>query len=454
MKVVSDPTTPLETANVAIASLVGPLASIGVLTVLVIFMSMVREDLRDRFVRLAGTSQVTLTTRTLDELGTRISRYLLLNALINSSFGLIVGLGLFAVGVHYAALWGLLAALLRFIPYIGVLIAAAAPIGLAVAQFPTWTQPGIVIALFVCVELLIDNVVEPLVYGHNAGITPVALLLAAMFWGWIWGLPGLVLSVPLTVCLAVLGKFVPPLEPLWILLGNDASLASSVRYYQRLLAGDLDEATEVIDEYQKEHTLVETFDDVLLPALAQSERDRKHDDITESQQELIWKTTDQFVDDLTADLAVVIAADDSAAPKAKLVVVGVPILDRNDELALKMLSRIVPSNVLVDFTATIMLTGELLSTLESNPPDAICISALGPGGVAQVRYVCKRVRQGFPTLPIIVGRWAFHGDAEKMTATTKERGASHIFTRLVDALDVIGRLQPHRMAPFAVTSST
>ncbi len=236
VKLVADPTSPLQTIQLAVTSLAGPLASFGVLTVLVIFMLLVREDLRDRLLRLAGTSRITLTTRTIDELGTRISRYLLQNALVNTGFGFVIGLGLFAIGVQYAALWGLLAGLLRFIPYLGVLIAAA-PIGLSIAQFSSWTQPLIAISLFVIAELLTDNVIEPYVYGRSVGVSPVALLLAAMFWGWIWGPVGLVLSVPLTVSLAVLGKYLPPLEPLWILLGNDASLSPSGPVLSKTVGG-------------------------------------------------------------------------------------------------------------------------------------------------------------------------------------------------------------------------
>jgi predicted PurR-regulated permease PerM len=446
VKVVADPSTPLETANVALSSLAGPLASIGVLTVLVIFMSMVREDLRDRLVRLAGTSQVTLTTRTLDELGTRISRYLLMNALINSGFGLTLGLGLFCIGVQYAALWGLMAAVLRFIPYLGVFIAAAGPIAFTAVQFPAWTQLAMVVGLFVAVELLVDNVVEPLVYGRSAGVAPVALLLAAMFWGWLWGPAGLVLSVPLTVSLAVLGKYLPPLEPLWILLGNESTLPASVSYYQRLLAGDVDEANEIVDAQRKELSLVATFDQVLLPALAQAERDREHGDISQSQQELIWNITEQLVDDLPADVAADPAVAE-VAQKPRITVVGVPILDRADELALKMLVRVAPPMIQFEQTATVMLTGELLGRLETNQTDVVCISALGPGGVGQVRYVCKRVRQSFPTLPILVGRWAFHGDADKMAANATQRGASHVVTRLEAALETLAKIPSQRISP-------
>jgi predicted PurR-regulated permease PerM len=451
VKIVADPNTPLETANSFLMSLLGPVTSLGAVTVLVIFMLMVREDLRDRLVRLAGTSQLTLTTRTMDEIGSRISRYLLFNALVNSGFGLIIGLGMFAIGVQYAALWGLLAAMLRFIPYLGAIVSSALPIGMAIVQFPTWMEPLMVIGLFIVAELMLDNVVEPLVYGRSAGVSAVALLMAAMFWGWIWGLPGLVLSVPMTVMLAVLGKYLTPLEPLWVLLGNEPTLPSSVRYYQRLLANDADEAADILENHSKDHSLVETFDEILLPALAQSERDRERGDISTEQEELIWNTTQQFVDELAAERDAEHAADEepTAAPA---LVVGVPVLDRADEIALNMLAQVVPPHVKVEVIPRTVLAGELLTSFETATPEVVCISALGPGGVGQIRYLSKRVRQKFPQLPVIVGRWAFQGDAAKMIANTKERGATHVVTQLQQALEVIAKLQPGAASPEPVES--
>ena len=439
VKVIADPTTPLAAAELAIGSLAGPLASVGVVTVLVIFMLLVREDLRDRLVRLAGTNQVTLTTRTFDELGTRISRYLLLNALVNGTFGLTIGFGLFAIGVQYAPVWGMLAAILRFIPYIGALIASVAPIAVAVAQFPTWTQPAIVIGLFVVMGVLCDNIIEPLVYGRGAGVSPVALLMAAMFWSWIWGPVGLILSVPLTVSLAVLGKYLPPLEPLWVLLGNEASLPISVRYYQRLLADDVDEAIEILDEYRKDHSLPNTFDQVLLPALAQAERDREHGDISAANQERIWRTTEQLLD----DLSVVPIPETQPVPETTakvLQVLGVPAQDQGDEFALKMLALAAESKFQIETIATATLAGELLKRLEVDEPDVVCISSLGPGGVSAVRYICKRIRQKFPHLPIVVGRWAFQGNTEKMIANTKERGATYVVTDLSTAITALEKI--------------
>jgi len=299
--------------------------------------------------------------------------------------------------------------------------------------------------LFIVAEVLTANAVEPLIYGRGAGVAPVALLLATLFWGWIWGLAGLVLSIPLTVSLAVLGKYLPPLEPLWILLGNEASLSASARYYQRLLAADVDEASDVIDEYRKDHTLLEAFDDVVIPTLAQAERDRSRGDITPSQQELIWSTTEQLVDDLADDALAGTDASVQSAPKSPLMIVGVPILDRADELALKMLARVASSQARIEVMATATLTGELLGSLEATPPDLVCISALGPGGMGQVHYVCKRVRQSFPDLPIVVGHWAFQGNCEKMTRNIKERGASDVTTQLAGALDILSKLHSQRI---------
>jgi hypothetical protein len=352
---------------------------------------------------------------------------------------------MYLIGVQYAALWGLLAAVLRFVPYVGVLIAAAAPISLAVAEFPTWSGALAVLALFIVAEVLTSNAIEPLIYGRGAGVAPVALLLATLFWGWIWGLAGLALSVPLTVSLAVLGKYLPPLEPLWILLGNEASLSASARYYQRLLAGDLDEASDVIDEFRKDHTLLETFDDVVIPMLAQAERDRSRGDITSSQQELIWNATQQLVEDTADDAATDGDTDVQSDRKSPLTVVGVPILDRADELALKMLARVAPSQVRIELRTTSTLTAELLSDLAASPPDLVSISALGPGGAGQVYYMCKRVRQSFPDLPIMVGRWAFQGNFERTSQNIKQRGASEVTTRLAASLDVLIRLQSQRV---------
>ncbi len=203
--------------------------------------------MRNRIVRLAGT-RLTLTTRTLDEIGTRISRYLLASALINGSFGLAVAAGLWLIGVDYALMWGFLAALLRFVPYAGPMLGAAMPTTMAFIQFPDWYHLALTAGLFLVLELITNNIAEPLLYGQSAGVSTVALLVTVTFWTWVWGPMGLVLAVPLTVVMAVLGDQVPALQPLGILLSDKPPLASFVSYYQRLLAQDVDEAASIVEE--------------------------------------------------------------------------------------------------------------------------------------------------------------------------------------------------------------
>jgi predicted PurR-regulated permease PerM len=450
VRVVSAPVNPFTAMQVTILALAEPLVQTGLVTVLVIFMLCAREDVRNRFVRLAGTGRITLTTRTLDELGTRISKYLVMNALVNGGFGVVIGLGLFALGVNYAVLWGCLAAVLRFVPYLGAIVAAVLPLGMAVIQFPTWTQPLLAATLFVVVELVTNNVIEPLTYGRSGGVSTVALLLAAIFWSWIWGPIGLMLSVPLTVLLAVLGKYVPPLEPLWILLGDDPPLPPHVQLYQRLLAGDSEEAAEVVEEFAHSQTPLRVFDELLVPSLVMAERDRGRGEITEAMQQFIWTTMQQLLDEATGLIEPEAEVSANAPDTRRVLVIGVPAADRSDELALEMLGRVIPSHVDLEMVPQTTLVSELIERLAEAPPQLVCISALGPGGVGQIRYLCKRIRQRFSDVKILVGRWGYQGDAEKLVSGLQARGASQVVTSLGDAVEVIRRVQS--IAPPAPTA--
>lgn len=433
---------PLERVWMTLSSVVGPLGSAAVVTILVIFMLITREDLRNRLVRLVGTRQVNLTTKTMDEMSSRISRYLLMNALVNGGFGLVVGLGLFALGVHYAALWGFLAAILRFVPYIGPIVASVLPVAMAVVQSPGWTQPILALSLFIVLELVTNNFVEPLVYGKSAGISTVALLLAAVFWAWLWGPLGLMLSVPLTVVLAVLGRYLPPLRPLWVLLGDEAPLEPYVQYYQRLLATDTDEAVEVVEDYGKAHTPIEACDDILLPALALAERDQERGELPQATQHYIWEATRQVVEDLFPEPTAASATHDAPASVHRLYIIGTPAQDAADEMALAMLSNLAPANVEFAATPIKMLASELIGHLTERRPALVCISSLGPVGMAHTRYLCKRLHMAFPNLPILASRWAYSGDREKFAQAMQSRGASFVATSLGEALDVMTRVQP------------
>src|SRR3954465_6993159 len=257
-----------------------------------------REDLSDRIIGLFGNRQISLTTRTMEEIGRRISRYLATFALVNSGFGLVIGLGLGLIGVPYAVLWGCLAALLRFIPYVGPAAAFLLPLVFSFAHFPGWAQPLEVVALFGVVEVLLNSYLEPVIYGKTTGVSALGLLVAAMFWTWLWGTLGLLLSTPLTVCLAVLGKYVPSLQFFATMLGEEAELEPDVRFYQRLVALDRDGSVALTEEAIKKQPRVEVFDQILVPALVRAERDALRDELQEQEREFVWRVVGEVLENL------------------------------------------------------------------------------------------------------------------------------------------------------------
>src|SRR6185295_6190200 len=271
VRVLSSPASPLQVLGGTFGTLIDGLGAAGIVIVLVIFLLVRREDLRDRFIRLVGKGQVTVTTHMLGDAARRVSRYLSMLFLVNLTFGIAVGIGLYLIGIPNAILWGILAATLRFVPYVGSWIAAAMPICLAMAISTGWLAPLMTLALFVVLELFCAYILEPWLYGKGTGVSAVAVVVAAVFWTWLWGVVGLLLATPLTVCLLVIGKHVPQLSFLDILLGNEPVFEPKKRIYQRLLAGDQEEAAELIEEYLEHQPLVEVYDTVLIPALALAE---------------------------------------------------------------------------------------------------------------------------------------------------------------------------------------
>jgi predicted PurR-regulated permease PerM len=248
-----EPTT-LEVLGVLSGNLFGPLTASGVVIVLVVFMLLQREDIRDRFLLLLGSHSLNISTKALEDAAQRVSRYLLMQIIVNVIYGLPIGIGLYLIGIPNALVWGVLAALLRFIPYLGPLIALVLPIALAFAVDPGWTKPLLTIGLFVVVELISNNAVEPWLYGSSTGISPLAVIIAAIFWTWLWGPVGLFLSTPLTVCLAVMGRYVPRLNFLHVILAEEAVLSDEARFYQRLLARDFEGTLKIAENIVQTHS--------------------------------------------------------------------------------------------------------------------------------------------------------------------------------------------------------
>ena len=426
------------------------LAHASLVFVLVIFMLIERGTLLDRLIRLVGYSRVTVTTKALEEAGQRISRYLVMQSIINGSYGCAVGLGLLLIGLPYALLWGFLAAFLRFIPYVGPTLAALLPMALSLAVFIGWMKPLLVGGLFLILELGTNLVLEPLLYGRSAGVSQVALLVAIAFWTWLWGPIGLLLATPLTVCLGVLGKHVPQLAFLGVLV-NDETVTELNRYYQRLVARDQDGAAEIVEGHLKTQPLGAVYDEVLVPALCYAKQDRRQDSLTEDEAQFIVRATREVVEDLdtrplqtappATDAAAVPADEDAAAPLPKALILGCPARDEVDELALLMFRQLLdPARYEVELTKAQMVTSELVALVARTSPALICIGAVPPGGLAQARYRCKRLRARFPDLKIVVGRWGFKENAEETLAQLRADGIDYVGTSLLETRDQVMRL--------------
>ena len=412
------------------------LAATGMVTVLVIFMLFERQDLRDRLIRLVGYRRVTVTTRALDEATARITRYLLIQSLINGSFGLALGIALFLLGVPYAALWGALAAALRFIPYVGAASAMLLPTALALAVFPGWTRALLIVAIFLALELTAYMVVEPWLYGQSAGVSPVALLVAVIFWTWLWGSVGLLLATPLTVCLIVLSKHLPSMGFLVLLMGDDPVLEPKARYYQRLLARDQDEAADIVEEYVKANDPESVYDEVLLPALYYAKQDSERERISEADAEFAANATREIVEDMDQDRSSTATPEAKATEGSRSLVPRrllfmCPARDEIDAVALTIAGRLIDATRWqVEILGPSLLTSEMAQLVEERRPALVCIGSVDPDGVSHTRHLCKRLRARCPDVNIVVGRFGLHDESADEQQQLVEAGADHIATTM------------------------
>jgi predicted PurR-regulated permease PerM len=314
----------LNTLVAIIAPLLSPLTTTGIVVTFVVFILMQRQDLRNRFVRLAGSDDIQRTTAALDEAGERLSRLFLTQIAFNAAFGVAIGIGLQLIGVPSAPLWGLVAMILRFVPYIGAFISAIFPLILAAAVGSGWEMLLLTVILFVVLELLASQVVEPVIFGHSSGLSPVAIIVAASFWTWLWGPVGLVLATPLTICLVVVGRHVDRLQFLDIMLGDQPALTPSQLIYQRMLAGDPIEAAEQAREYLKAASLEDYYDSVLTGGLGLAAADNRLGHLDAERLDRITATVRELVDDLDGheDVQVVEAPSSNTSPLATLVDAG------------------------------------------------------------------------------------------------------------------------------------
>lgn len=427
---------------------VEPFAAAGLTVVLLIFMLIRREDLRDRAISLVGRGRLTLTTKALDEAGERISRYLLTQLGINGGYGIAVAVGLLLIGVPYALLWGSIAAVLRYIPYLGAWLAALLPLGLAVLTSQTWTMPLLVVGWFLVLELATNMVVEPMLYGKGTGVSETATLVMVAFWAWLWGPIGLVLAAPLTVCLVVLGKYVPALSFFDTLLGDQPAIEPPLGHYQRLLARDQDEASDIAQEHFKGHSLVQTFDALLVPALVWAKLDLERAALTQDDQRFVIAAIRDTVEDLAMPrekakpIAGALIGDDVADNAVRLRVLGCAAQDSTDEAALLMMKELLTTNCYdVSLMSSASLAAEVAEHADKVQAEVICIAAVPPGGIAQARLLCLRLRTRSPQVKILVGRWGMTGDAEKVRDQLRAAGADEVATTLEDTVAQLAALR-------------
>ena len=429
-----------------ISPLLNPLATTGIIIIFVIFILIQREDLRNRLIRLAGSHDLQRTTAALDDAATRLSRLFLAQLLINATFGVIIGAGLSVIGVPSAILWGILAAVLRFVPYIGSAISAAFPLALAAAVDPGWSMLAWTLALFLGVGPVVSQVIEPLVYGQSTGLSPVAIVVSATFWTALWGPIGLVLATPLTVCLVVLGRHVERLEFLDVIFGDRPALSPSEMFYQRMLAGDPTEAAGKAEEFLKEKSLSSYFDEVALKGLLLAQADAKRDALDQARMIKIREAVTEFASDLStqddsipdvtsptidAEAAAAVETIHDAAISSNLPVVrkaDLPLDWQGEFPVLSLAGRTPLDEAAAVLFAQLSNAHGLAARVESadalSPANIarlgtagvaiVCLSYLDASSPAHMRYSVRRLRRQLPEVTIMLGCWADDIDAEAL----------------------------------------
>jgi predicted PurR-regulated permease PerM len=412
-------------------NILGSVGSAGLVAIFTIFILLGKEDLRSRFIHLASGGHLTVATQAVDEAADRVQRYLMLQALVNTGYGVVVGTALHLIGIPNSWLWGLASGILRYLPYIGAPSSAVMPVILSLAVFPGWGHTWTTITFFLVLEVAVANFIEPILYGSHVGLSPLAILVASVFWTLIWGFPGLILSTPLTVCLVVIGSYVPSLSFLKILLGDEPAISCANLYYQRLVAGDLDQARQVLDEYLEEKSLEELYSDVVIPALSLAEQDKHRDELDDATQNFILQSTREFIDEL-GDTSVKPGGDvlPLNAGHRPLNVLCLPARNEADAIVALMLSQLLERKDLNAHAVPAGTNSEMLSVVSELKPQMACISALPPFAVEHAKSLYHQLASKVSGLHIAVCLWQGSGEAEKILKRLKLREGDAMFFTL------------------------
>ena len=448
VEVVSSKDQRLEFVQGVLVPVLGPLGTAALVLLLLIFMLLQREDLRNRLIRLIGQGRISATSQAMDDAASRVSRYLLMQLVVNVSYGIPVAIGLYFIGVPNAILWGALSTVLRFIPYLGPWIAAAFPILLSLAVSPDWMAPLLTIGLFIVLELFSNNVMEPWLYGSSTGVTPMALIVAALVWTWLWGPVGLVLATPLTVCLVVMGRRIPKLAFLSILLSDEDPLTPAEDCYHRLhRVGEQDEM-ELVDSYLKSNPLSALFDSVLIPVVAAAETDHRLGLLETEQLEHIEQGLNEILVELELQQDTTLVPEPALGEATVYRVCCVPAKAYRDQLAGDMLVQLLHQTGYNALSATAKkLSAEQVAWVRDANPEVICISVVAPTTILHARYLCAKLRRSFPELKIIVGLWGNTEKAAEAAQVLSDSGADEVITTVAEAVE---RVAVH--APLTVAS--
>jgi predicted PurR-regulated permease PerM len=440
------PPGPVQVLESILSALLPPLATAGIVIIFVIFILLQRADLRDRFIGLTGTHDLHRTTEGINEAATRLSKYFLALTGINAMFGLCVGIGLAVIGVPNPILWGIFGAILRFVPYIGALIAMAIPLALAAAVDPGWIMVIETALLFIVLETIMGQVVEPQLFGHTTGMSPVAIIAAAAFWTLIWGSPGLLLSTPLTACLVVLGRHVESLNFIELLLGDKPALSPVQSFYQRILASDPDEVAFQAETLLKESTLLDYYDDVAMPALALAQADVAREVLGRDRLAEVCASVERVVEDLAdhedpekppaaeieGELLAPAEGDVQVGKTLKaLCLAGRTMLDQAGCAILSQLLQ--RKKISASFAGPDSLTTRGVFSLDAAGADAIYISYFDHRSMAPIRYAVRRLRKNYPSVPVVICLW---GAAEAKTLS-ETAGADATVCTLRAAIDFL-----------------
>jgi predicted PurR-regulated permease PerM len=461
VRVVAMPPSPLTQAQAFLGWLAAPFTAAGMVFVLMFFMLLDRENQRDRFIQLFGTSNLHTTTEAMHDATHRVGRYLRMLFLINATYGVAVTIGLSLIGVPSAIMWGVLGFSLRFLPYLGPWLSAVLPILISLAVSDGWTQPILVVCMYTVYELVLNNVAEPLLYGNSTGVSTVGVILSAIFWTWLWGPIGLILAMPMTVCLVVIARYVPQLRFVTVLLADQPPLSPAQRVYQRLLAFDYNEPLKLAKYYLKSAPLVKFYDEILIPALVMAERDRHAGELNDEQERFVREAAEDLVDELgeTASAAeadvesedgVASAAkrDDKSTPPARILCIA--LRDDADETTSRMLGQLLTAEGFhVDSGAADSLTSEMLDRVAAADSDIVVISVLPPIRPRDSRLLWKRLRQTYPNLPIIVGYWLGANATESLLPPPGD-DASRVATTIAEAVALVRSTAAQRKLAKAV----